>query len=458
MSVSEAPSLIDDIPSDGPDRVPLSFNQEFLRAFDKGDAEGPFGPRYTIVCGWRLTGPLDPAALQQALDDVVARHEALRTEIRRGEDAHQRIARPGPARLDVRDLSGTAPGDRDLAAEELLNEVEAGPYPMSDLPLLRAVVGRFDDRDAVLALMAHHTAVDEWSMRVVMRDLAARYAVRSGHDAELPEVPQYREYVAWERSGVDPQWLGRAQAYWREKLDGARMLGSRTDHPHSAGLPKLTGWRRFTFPADVTSAVQRIGKETRCSPFMVLLAAYVRFLQEKTGTDDVVIPTFSSGRGPARFHETVGSFFNFMPLRADLTGCDDFRDVVTRVRTSCVQAYSHDIPFGQVLQQAPELMLPVMQDDMALVAFQVFRSPFPSERGTAGELEYSVIRRRLLSQPVGGDIPDGAMWHLELDPGGEIIGSMAYNSNLFDAATIDDMVTEFGAALRRLVLPSGDEG
>ncbi|MCT9933173.1 condensation domain-containing protein [Planotetraspora sp. A-T 1434] len=453
MSVSEATDLLGDIPNGGLDRIPLSANQQFLCAFDRGDEEGPFGPRYTIVCGWRVTGSIDPAVLQEALDDVVARHEALRTEVVRGEGGgYQRVVPPSPASLTVRDLSGVAAGDRDRAAEELLNDVEAEPFPLRDLPLVRAVLGRFDERDGVLALMAHHVAADEWSMRLIMRDVVHRYAVRTGHDLpDLSEVLQYRDYVDWERSGVDPAVVSRSESYWREKLSGARMLTIRTDHPHSAGLPKATAWQRFRLPGDLTAAVLRIGKETHSSPFMVLLAAYAAFLRDRAQTTDIVIPTFSSGRGQARFHNAVGSFFNFMPLRLDLAGSATFRDVVVQTRTSCVKAYAHDMPFGLVLQQAPELMLPAMEDDMALVAFQVFRSPFADERDTVGDLEYAVIRRRLLSQPVGGDVPDGAMWHLEIDRNGELVGSMAYNTNLFDDDTISDMVSGFGEALRRVI-------
>ncbi|MCG5216046.1 condensation domain-containing protein [Streptosporangium soli] len=449
MSVSEVPSLRSDL-----DRVPLSWNLAFLRGFDKGDEEGPFGPRYTIVCGWRLSGPLDAALLQEALDDVVVRHEALRTEIVRedGGGGHQRVVPPSPALLTVRDLSAVPGDDRDRSAEELLNEVEAEPFPLSELPLVRAVVGRFDERDAVLVLIAHHIGADEWSMRLIMRDLAHAYAVRAGHDVPAPpKARQYRQYVEWEQTALTSPVTARSQEYWRNTLAGARVLGIKTDHPRSEGLPKATAWQRFRLPADLTLAVQRIGKETRSSPFMVLLAAYAVYLGQRAKTTDIVIPTFSSGRGDARFHDTVGSFFNFMPLRIDAAECGTFRDVVTRTRGTCVSAYAHDLPFAQVLGEAPELMLPAMEDDIALVVFQVFRSPLAGEPETAGDLNYSVIRRSLLSQPVGGDVPDGAMWHLEIDNTGELVGSMAFNSNLFDEETISDMVAGFSRTLRLVI-------
>ncbi|MGN9846964.1 condensation domain-containing protein [Nonomuraea sp. H19] len=428
--------------------LPLSWNQGFLRAWDQGDEAGPFGPRYIIVCGWRLTGPVDPAVLQEALDEVVARHEALRTEIVRSGDGHQVVHPPSQVRLTIRDLPGD---DRDRRAEELLNDAEAEPFPIKELPLIRAVLGRFDDDDAVLGLIAHHTAVDEWSMQLIMRDLAYEYAVRTGHrPPSLPEVPQYRDYVDWERAGAGQGDNERSLSYWRDKLRGAQVLGTKTDHLRSAGLPKTTAWRRFSFPSTLTQAVKDIVKETRSSPFMVLLAAYAVYLGRREGTADVVVPSFSSGRGPARFHDTVGSFFNYLPLRMNLADCRTFRDVIACTRQTCVEAYAHDLPFGQVLGVAPELMTPVTRDDCAVVAFQVFKSPLGGERGSAGALQYSVLRRRQVSQWDGGDVPDGAMWHLEIDSIGDIVGSLAFNTNLYGEQTVDTMVEDFGELLKRL--------
>ncbi|WP_043618028.1 condensation domain-containing protein [Nonomuraea candida] len=428
--------------------LPLSWNQGFLRAWDQGDEAGPFGPRYIIVCGYRLTGPVDPDVLQEALDEVVARHEALRTEIVRDGDGHQVVHPPRPVRLTVRDLPGD---DRDRRAEELLNEAEAEAYPIKELPLVRAVLGRFGDDDAVLGLIAHHTAVDEWSIRLIMRDVAHGYATRTGHrPPDLPEVLQYRDYVDWERAGAGGDDAERALAYWREKLAGAQVLGTRTDHLRSAGLPKTTAWRRFSLPGTLTGAVRDIVKETRSSPFMVLLAAYAVYLGRREGTADVVVPSFSSGRGPARFHETVGSFFNYLPFRIALEDCRTFKDVITRTRQTCVEAYANDLPFGQILGVAPALMAPVAQDDCAVVAFQVFKSPPGTERGRAGDLAYEVIHRRRLSQWDGGDVPDGGMWHLEIDSTGDIVGSFAFNTNLYSEERVDGMVEDFSAVLKEL--------
>jgi len=434
------------------ERIPLSFNQQFLTLFDRGEEEGPFGPKYTIVCGWRLTGQVDPGPLQEALDDVVERHESLRTKIvREGDGGYQEVCPPSPVPLDVRDYTAIAPEERDLQAERLLIEVESGSYSLAELPLLRAFLGRFAADDAVLVLVAHHTAVDEWSLRLIMRDLAVRYAIRADHLVpDLPPVPQYQQYARWQHMTATDAAGERSRAYWRQKLDGARIYVLPTDHPRSAGLPKGTAWYRFTIDEDLNAEVSALSRSVRCSPFMILLGAYGVLLNSWTGVTDIVVPTFTSGRGQGGFQDTVGSFFNFVPLRIDLAGCADFRDVVKRVRSTCLEAYSRDIPFAQIMGEAPELMAPAAADDMAVWAFQVFRSP-EAERQTVAGLEYAEIRERQLSQPSGGDVPDGAMWHLDIAPTGVINGTVAYNTNLYDESTVSELAARFREVLRRVI-------
>ncbi|MEU8271221.1 peptide synthase, partial [Sphaerisporangium sp. NPDC049002] len=138
------------------------------------------------------------------------------------------------------------------------------------------------------------------------------------------------------------------------------------------------------------------------------------------------------------------------PLRIDLAGCDTFLEAVDRTRATCIQAWSNDIPFAEVLGVAPELMLPSFADDRAVCAFQVFRSPLATSEST-GDLTYSEIHRRLLSQAAGGDIPDGAMWHLEIDSTGDIVGTLGFNSNLFEESTIVHLASEFHRVLESTV-------
>ncbi len=437
----------------GADRIPLSFSQDFMCMFDQGDEQGPFGPRYHIVYGWRLRGPVDAGVLRAALRDVVARNEILRTEVVRGEDRYQRIHPPSAPELVVRDLAGTAPADRDRVAEELLIEIEATEYPFREPPLVSAVLGRFDEQDSVLVLVAQHTAVDGWSMQLIINELAECYAARrEDRSPRLPEVLQFQEYARWEQTSTTDEALERARAYWRETLAGAEVTANHSDFARSAGLPKNSSVERYLVGPDVTAATLELARATRSSPFMVLLAAYKVLLSQLTGNTDITVTTIMSGRGQARFEKTIGSFFNFVPLRTNLDGCRDFREVVERTRKTCISAFSHVIPFPMIMADTPELAASFFADDSQVFAFQVFQFPFVMAAKQVGDLEYSEIRRRLQPAEVSTDVPDGALWTLDIDPaGGEMIGQLQFNSNRFDASTIREMVAKFQQVLKETV-------
>jgi condensation enzyme len=440
-------------------RLPLSFNQEFMCTFDEGDDRGPFGPRYNVVYGWRLRGRVAAEMLREALADVVARHEALRSLVVRSTDApYQEVHPPTSPELAVRDLNGTRPADRDRRAEELLIQIEAGEYGMR-LPLVRAVLGRFDDHHSVLVLIVHHTAIDGWSMQLIIKELAECYAARCERRApDLSEVRQYQEFVSWERNSTSEQSLNRSRAYWRDKLAGARITAIDTDFTRSADLPKNTSVERFLIGHEVTAATLELARATRSSPFMVLLAAYNVLLRELTGVTDITVTTVMSGRGPTRFEETIGSFFNFALLRTDLDGCRDFRQVVERTRRTCIGAFSHAIPFTTVMADTPELAGAFGAEHAQVFAFQVFQFPFVMTAKQVGDVEYSEIRRRVLPAPVSTDIPDGALWTLDIDPaGGEMIGQLQFNSNRSDRSTSRDLIRRFQQVLEHLVsTPDGE--
>ncbi len=450
MSISETYDVASELTS----RVPLSHTQEFLRMFDQGDVAGPFGPRYNIVVGWRVRGEIDIAVLQQALDDVVARHDVLRAAIVRGEGTgYQTIRPPSSARLAVLDLPQAGDRSRDLLAEEFLGDIEAGSYDSRELPHMRVILGRFDDEDAVLALIAHHTASDGWSMQLLIRDIASCYAARRGHAVPaLPEARSYQEYVAWQQANSAGAAAQAAREYWRRKLHDARILGVSTDHPRSAGLAKTSPVYRFVVPAELTSAALEYARATRCTPFMVFLAVYNVLLHKATGATDLVMPTLTSGRNHPEFQNTVGPFFNFILLRTDISDCATFRAVAEQTRRTCMEAYAHEVPFTQILQVAPEVMAPLMEDGLAACAIQAWQFSSVLDHELIGDLEYAEVRSRLLPQHDGTDIPDGALLTLDLDPSGQAFGNIAYNSNLFDESSMAALVADFRRILHNAII------
>jgi hypothetical protein len=424
-------------------RIPFSANQEFTFMFDEGDSDGQFGPRNHLVHGWRVHGRIDVEVLRAALDDLVERHEMLRTSIVLGDDErYQKVLPPGPVELTVRDLPA-GPAAREERAEELLIGIESRTLDIEVLPHLRAVFARFTADDGVLVLQVHHSIADGWSMRLLMRDLMTLYTARKA-GLPIPDRPrQYREYVLAQREALDHADSGEARKYWRDRLRDAEVFALRTDRPESTTAPKLTSIHRHLITAEVVAAIRDLARKTRTTPFMVCLSALEIAFSRMSGRTDVVVPTFTPGRDDGRFDETVGTFFNFLPLRTDIAGCRTFREVLARTRRTCVESYAYDIPFVQIFEEAPDLMNPAGDENSALCVFQFFPFPYALDGERIGDVRLSEIRRRLVSQPVGCDVPDGILWTLNLHPDGDIIGHLQFRRNRFDDATATRLEQEF---------------
>lgn len=430
-----------------PTTTALSLQQQFLAMFAQGYEAGPFGPHYVEVGGWRLHGRVNVPALRLALADVVERHEALRTVLHlENGGGTQSVVPAGQPELLLAELD-VAPGpDRERRAEELMIEAETRPFPIHEVPLLRAVLGRFDDEDAVLVLATHHSAADVWSLQVIMQDLAECYAARAaGDEPRLPEATQYRDYVVAQQEDASGPSVAAAQAYWRETLRGARVLVAPTRRNDET---PATSYHRFTTDAELSAEVSRLARATRSSPFMVLLAAFAVYVNRRTGQTDLVVPTFAPGRRHG-FRSTVGSFFNFVPLRVDVSGCGTFREVVTRTRTACVGAFSHELPLMQVLAVAPELMNSV-GPDTAPTLFQAVQPPYSMQAEKVGDLEYSAIWRRVVPQPMGSETPDGMIWSMHLS-NTEVVGGLSFSRHLFDRAEVDEQVAGFLGVVGEMV-------
>lgn len=430
--------------SDGqPNRIPLSANHELFCIFDKGDDEGAFGPRHLVNLGWRVTGELDVDALRGALDDVVERNEILRTEIVRTEgDRYQRVLPASQVDLLVVDLPADDPRPRDERADEFINQVEYYELSAARLPHIRAVLGRFDARDGVLVLLTHHISSDGYSMGVLIRELAALYAERTGAGpAGLPEPAQYQEFSAWQQEHLTSAEADHRRAYWTDKLRGARMSMIEMDQPE--GVPYGYAVHRTLYPAELSVATQNLAKALRASPFMVLLAAFNALWHKLTGDEDVVSPTLTSGRGEPRFADAVGPYFNLVPLRTDVAGCGSFAELVNRTRATCLEAYSYELPFAHIAAQAPELNEPYAAGNLSACAFQSFQFPNTMDETTVGGLTYTEVRRREKSCSDTSEIPNGIVFTLDMLPSGEIAAHARYSKADFLETTIEKLVGDY---------------
>ena len=389
-------------------RFPLSCTQEMWCQGDEGDQAGTFSPRFLSTRAVRVTGEVDIPALQGALDDVVRRRESLRTiVVRDAEPRYQEVYPPSTVPLRVRDLPPVTDRPRDLYAEEMMLDAEHGSLDPRAVPLLKARLERFDMKDSVLILVSHHTASDGWSMQLILRDLAELYAARiAGRAPVLPEVWQYREFVAWERARLDDDDAAGAMAYWRDKLAGAQIFALPADRPVHDQHSRPYSAHYFTVDANQMAAVSVLGVSMRSSVFMVLLAAFNMFAHRITGTTDPVIKTISNARNQPESQGIVGTFMNFLPLRTDLSTCQTFKDVIKSTRRTCMEAYSNEVPIQHVERALPTLMRPLDNPRMCHMIFGMFQPQFEDHEFRIADSSYQ-MRKRLIQEDEASEIPRG---------------------------------------------------
>lgn len=441
------------------ERPALSLNQKFLCSLDHGETAGALSQWYTIASGLRLRGNLDVGALSAALDDVVARHEILRTVLDKDDGGwHQRLHPPGRVSLEVRDVGSADSADSaERAAYDLVDDVEAEPFSHRAVPLLRAVLGKLGADDHVLALSTHHVASDAWSMQVIITDLAACYAARAaGRTPGLPVACQYREFAEWQRASEE-SWSGIAGGYWRDRLRGARLHALAASRVLPAGAPDPYSVHRFVIGRALTEAAARVARSTRSSLFIVLLAAYKLLASQLTGESDLVVPTFTAGRTEPRSAGVVGPLYNFLPIRTDLGGCGSFVDVITRTRASCLQAYANDIPFPLIQAQACDLMERCGDDHLAVCAFEMFPPPSLTGIERAGDLRYAELRGRRTSRSVGASTPKGMLWGLDHLRSGALAAVIRFSRDRFDEGTIAAIAAQYRRVLSASVAEPGKQ-
>jgi len=428
-------------------RYPLSFTQEWFVTLDKGDDGGTFGPRFLMVRAMRVTGPVDAAVLQGALDDVVARHELLRTLVVRDADPpYQRVLPPCRVPLEVRDVTPAAGKSRDLVVQELVLEAEVGSLSTRAVPLIKAVLCRFDDKDSALILTVHHSASDSWSMSIITRDLAAFYlARRTGTAPVLPQLRQYREYAQWQRASATSTAEDGAPMYWQHKLDGAHEFEMPNDHGHPARYSRPYSGHGYVF-ADLTVPANALATATRSTLFTVTLSAFYVLTHALTGETDLAIRALTAGRNELEFQNTMGLFLNCVPFRTDIASCTSFRDIVLATRETFIDALAYELPVNVLEQAHPGFIKP--REDLSTSEFILSDTP-ASSGGDPALLTIADGADEVnseLSQEEEHDIPSGVVWHLGSGPA-DLLGHVLYNLDEFDESTVQGWV----AGLRQIL-------
>ncbi|HZI11252.1 MAG TPA: amino acid adenylation domain-containing protein, partial [Myxococcus sp.] len=418
------------------DGAPLSFAQQRLWFLHRLD---PRSAAYILPLELRLDGPLQPEALARSLEEILRRHEALRTvfTVRDGEPL-QVVLPPASWALPVVTLPPGEPGRAALQA--LARETFTQPFDLARGPLVRAVLARREAREHVLLLAMHHIVADGWSMGVLLRELVALYpALRDGRPSPLPPLPvQYADHALWQRRWLDGERLERQRAYWTRRLAGAPHV---LEVPGRRPRPAVQSFRgarvEFQVPAATVRALERLGQAEGATLFMVLLAAFKAWLHQRTGAEDVVVGTPVANRHRTESFELIGFFANTLALRTRLHGDPTFRELLLRVREGVLEDSEHpDLPFERLVEALrPERDLRRQPLVQVMLAFQ----------GSAPEARVDGLRLRL-SEGDSGAAPFDLTWNVWRSGEG-LACSVVFSTDLYEAPDVDEMAAGWRAVL-----------
>ncbi|HEX6367825.1 MAG TPA: amino acid adenylation domain-containing protein [Longimicrobium sp.] len=420
--------------------LPLSHAQQRLWFVDRMEPGSAF---LNLPAAVRLRGPLDAAALERALGHVIHRHEPLRTVFREaaGGEPEQVILPPPPAfSLPRTDLADRV--DADAALERLVRENAEQPFDLARGPLFRASLARTGPDEHVLLLCMHHVVSDGWSMDVLFRELDALYRAEvRGEPAPLPPLPvQYADYAVWQREHLRGEVLERQLAWWRERLAGApTLLELPTDRPRPAVRAHRGAVAQAAYDAELRDALLALGRREGATLYMVLLAAFQVLLGRYARQDDVVVGSPIAGRTRAELEGLIGFFVNTLALRTDLSGAPTFRQVLGRVREATLQAYAHqELPFEKLVEE--------LRPERSLSHTPLFQVAFALQNNARAEVALHGVRAEPL--PVRGRTAkyDLTLFAAEGPAGLDVWAE--YDTDLFDAGTIERMLGHFGVLLR----------
>ncbi|BAU88123.1 CDA peptide synthetase I [Streptomyces laurentii] len=429
-----------------PDPLPLSFAQR--RLWFLHQMEGP-SPTYNLPVVLRLTGALNVAALQAALGDVVARHEALRTVFPdTGAMACQRILDAEQARPDMNVTEVEPSGLDDAVAGVVRHAFDL----TQEIPLHAELFSTGDDTH-VLAVVVHHIAADGWSLEPLRHDLAVAYRARqAGHAPDWAPLPvQYADYALWQRDLLgeqdDPDSIWSRQLdYWRGALDGLpERIALPVDRPHPAEASHEGDTLTFQWDADLHEGLAKLARGCGVSMFMVLDAAFAVLLSRLGAGQDIPIGVATAGRDDQATENLIGFFANTLVLRTEISPRRTFRELLAAVRDRTFDALAHgDIPFESLLDRLhPTRSMshhPLVQ---VMLSWQTVTGAGPELPGvTAQPLVHSTKTARmdlvlLLHERLAADgTPAG------------IDGGFEYNADVFDPGTVRTMLLR----LRQVVL------
>ena len=424
--------------------LPLSFDQRRLWFLDHLEPGNPFNNRSDAVL---CRGPLDLPLLGRCFDELVRRHEILRTVFpERGGQPVQVVSPPAPLELPRIDLASLPAGRREEEARRLTAADLRVPFDLAGGPLLRVRVFRLSPQEHIIGLSMHHIIWDGSSTEVLVRDLTALYrAFAAGRPSPLAPLPvQYADFACWQQEHVRGELLEEQLAYWRRQLAGIPpRLELATDRPR----PEVQGFRgsdvQIDLPADLVTGLRALSRRHSATLFMTLVAAFDVLLYAHSGSSDIVVTVPAGNRGRPELEPLIGFFVNMLALRTRLSGETSFADLIDQVRKVSLDALDHvHVPFDRVVNA---LRLP---RDLAYNTLTQVSFAMGTAAGGGGEEVPGLAWTRV-------EVEKGSVqYELNLslaDAGEGLAGVLEYSVELFDRATAIRYVNGLELVLRTIV-------
>jgi amino acid adenylation domain-containing protein len=438
----QAPPIVP-VPSRG--KLPLSFAQERLWLVDRLE---PNNTAYNMPAALRLVGSLNIAALEQSFNEIVRRHEVLRTSfIEVDGQPVQAIAPSLTLKIPVVDLQALPGSDRDAEVLRLAAQETQLPFDLAWGPLLRVTLLKLGLSEHVLLLTMHHIVSDAWSNGVFIRELAALYeAFCTGQPSPLPELSiQYADFAHWQRQWLQGEVLETLLSYWQRQLAGAPPkldLKKIADNPTLPAQQEKDTTQSFALSANLSEKLKTLSHQEGATLFMTLSAAFQTLLYRYTNQDDIVLGTDVANRNRAETEPLIGFFINLLVLRTDLSGNPSFRELLGRVREVALGAYAHqDLPFAKLVE--------ALQPDRTSSHTPLFQVLFVLQNAPMPALKLPDLTLNFLEVKTGKAKFDLALFMEETEQG--IVGYWKYNTELLNDFAIARLSAHLETLLSSIV-------
>jgi amino acid adenylation domain-containing protein/non-ribosomal peptide synthase protein (TIGR01720 family) len=427
------------------DHSPLSFAQERLWFLHQLD---PNNPAYNIAILWRFEGQFNIPLLQHCFNQIVERHESLRTTFR--EDSGQPIQVIVSRQLlvlPIVDLRTLPQQSRLVEVERLAKQTASYPFDLAEVPLLRTVVLQLSDTETILLLTLHHIVADGWSRGVLLRELTALYkAYLTGQPASLPALPiQYADFAVWQRQ----QDFSDQIAYWQQQLADLQPLVLPTDYPRPPVSQFHSATQSLTLPPHLLEALKSLSRQSGVTLFMTLLTAFKVLLHRYSQQNDIAVGVPTANRSQAEVEPLIGFFVNTLVLRTDLSGNPSFQTLLEKVRQVTASAYQHqDLPFAKLVDVLhPQRHL--SQNPLFQVMFQFQNQVYELQNALTPNLDMPDLR---LSQDWinTGFTKFDLTWHL-VDRSQGLLVVVEYRTDLYHPDTVTRMLGHFQVLLEGII-------